>query len=613
MTIHNETFLSHRGPITCAAHVPNSHKIITSGYDSAVALFDMQTKEVNLLGYHQHLVNRISVNSTGTLAASSSSDYNVYIWDIAQRKLSNVLKGHDDDVEDFVFINDELGASVSRDWRIIIWNLTTGAINRIILGHEKDVLSINYLNNKLYTSGDDMTLRVWDINTGQQLAKFGPFETETDTCAIDSIYHRMILGCDDGIVRLFDIHTHKLLAELTGHTSAIKKVAVSPLNGDILSAAYDQKILIWDHASLSIKQQLASQSGLWERSFNWSSDGEHILAGTFDGTVLVWNAANGERLLELGQNTNQPGNACFNDVVAISANQFVSVSDDGLVRVGTLTHGHTEWQQTLTPSGGRVLMNAINYCSINRQVIAGAHNQQVYFFDETSAGLQEKKIVALQQGPINAIRSATLENYAGDLFVACYSGKIAQLSADGTLKNYINVHNNAVKALRLHPTKPIGISCCAGGSLVSWHFNGDPLINFAGHTAIIDDVSIDPSATFVASAGRDFILKIHNINDGILHNTIHLGRRSPKCLLFIAADTVIVANYWGELLRVSLIDEKIERKTIAQNGISSIAQLGDKIVVSSYDGTIYLVDIQSLTVVNQLQSMQQKVAMPAYA
>ena len=63
------------------------------------------------------------------------------------------------------------------------------------------------------------------------------------------------------------------MAEIEAHSSGIKKVAVSPVTGDILSAAYDQRILIWDAADLRQKLQLESRLGTWERSFNWSPDG----------------------------------------------------------------------------------------------------------------------------------------------------------------------------------------------------------------------------------------------------------------------------------------------------------------------------------------------------
>src|SRR5215470_10227138 len=125
-------FVRHRGPVTCVAGVPNSRMAVTSGYDGAVGLFHLDTGEVEHLGYHDHLVNRVTVNPGGTRAASSSSDYTVYLWNLEQRVLERVLRGHSDDVEDFAYIDDRTGVSVSRDQRILIWDLSTGAITRVI-------------------------------------------------------------------------------------------------------------------------------------------------------------------------------------------------------------------------------------------------------------------------------------------------------------------------------------------------------------------------------------------------------------------------------------------------------------------------------------------------
>ncbi len=606
-------FTHHRGPVTCAIEIPGSNKIITSAYDGATAIFNPDTKDVQLLGYHEHLVNRVSVNSEGTLAATSSSDYNVYIWDLEKETLKTVLKGHDDDVEDFVFISEHLGASVSRDWRIILWDLTNGSIRRIILGHEKDVLSINYHDGKLYTAGDDMTLRVWDLKTGSEIAKMGPFETETDTCAVDALTQRIILGCDDGIVRIFELNTWKLIAAIEGHSSAIKKVAVSPENGDILSAAYDQQILIWDAQTFTQKKKLDSHTSLWERSFNWSSDGKRVVAGTFDGTVLIWDVKSGTCIHEIGKQEQQHGNQCFNEVASMANGEIVVVSDDGRIRTGTLTNTESDWTNTIVPDSGRVLMNAVTSDAHTGTIITGSHDQRVHFFSKQNDVISQNYNILLGEGPINCIRISNHLQYQNNAFVACYSGAIVQLGSDGQIIQKIAAHENAVKALRLHPILPLGVSCSADGGVTTWNFDGTLFKEYKGHTAIVDDVDIDPTGTYIASAGRDFTLKIHNLDDAVLLHSIHLGRKSPKALLFLTAHIVIVTNYWGELIRVDLRNESITRATIATNGISAVAQHGEQLIATSYDGAVYLVNPDDLSVSNTLRSMVQKVELPAYA
>jgi hypothetical protein len=287
----------------------------------------------------------------------------------------------------------------------------------------------------------------------QELEKWGPFETETDTCAIDPLYGRAVLGCDDGVIRVFDIHTGETLREIAAHDAGIKKVAVSPANKDILSAAYDQKILIWDAKDFRQKIRLESKRTVWERSFNWAPDGKEVVAGTFDGTVLVWDAAAGQCIAEIGKQTHQPGNTCFNDVSANANGDIALVSDDGFVRTA--------------------------------------------------------------------------------------------------------------KALRIHPHRPLGVSCSADGILVSWELDGNLIRHFKGHTAIIDDVDIDPEGNRVVSVGRDFVLKIHRLDNGEILHALSLGKHSPKGVCFFDENTVVVTNYWGELIKVTLPGEKILRRHLS--------------------------------------------------
>ena len=593
--------------MTCAAGIPGTDEVVTSGYDGAVAVYNLTSGSVELLGFHRHLVNRVVVDAGGRRAASPSSDYTTVVWDLENRCPELVLRGHADDVEDFVFIDENFGASVSRDWRVFIWDLRTGAITNVLEGHEKDVLSISHHDGKLFTSGDDMTLRVWDLETGQQQQVWGPFESETDTCAIDPLHRRAVLGCDDGVVRIFDIDTGLTVGEIDAHASGIKKVAVSPRTGDILSAAYDQRVIVWEAESLTRRVELEARPALWERSFNWSPDGTQILAGTFDGTVLTWDAETGECEAEIGADAGVRGNACFNEVATAGNGDIALVSDDGWVRLARLTPERAEWVSKTKPESGAILMNAVACSSDPDRVLCGAHDHRLHIFDRVGDELQNERELFLGQGPINTIRVSGHAGLEGAAFVGCYSGAIVKVDPDAQVAGSFRVHENAVKALRLHPTLPLGVSCSADGILVSWDLDGTLLERFLGHMAIIDDVDIDPGGTRIASVGRDFVLKVHELDGGRLLHTVSLGRRSPKAVCFLDDDIVLVTNYWGELIRITLPDEQVLRRQIAANGISSAARSGDHAVVTSYDGSVYLVRPTDLAIANELAAMRQRV------
>jgi WD40 repeat protein len=606
-----DRFIRHKGPVTCVAAVPNSTVAVTSAYDGAVGLFDMSNGSVELLGYHNHLVNRIVVNDAGTKAASCSSDYMIFIWDLRFRRLEQVLRGHSDDVEDFVFVTDKVGISCSRDHRLLIWDLQTGAILRFIDEHEKDVLSVAYHDGKIYSSGDDKTLRQWSLTTGQLISMWGPFEQETDTCTIDPLHKRAILGCDDGFIRIFDIESGSLIHEISAHKSGIKKVAVSPRDGDLLSAAYDRRIRIWDADSLEPKFDLESAQTVWERSLNWSPDGKLILAGTFDGTVLVWNASDGQRIMEIGDQAT--GNACFNDVAASSGGDFVAVSDNGRIRLGRLTTGEAIWLNETEPAGGRMLMNAATLDDAYGMVVTGAHNHKLHIFDKAGDSLQNEVAVYLGNGPINTVRISHHTRYEEQLFVGCYGGTIFRVTRSGEVAGTIRVHEGAIKSLRLHPAEPFGVSCGADNLLLSWGFEGELLERYLGHTAIIDDVDISPAGERIASTGRDFTLKLYEFFTGKLLYSILLGHRSPKSICYFDEERVIIGDYWGTIIKFDLTTSRVSRRQIASNGISALSRSGENIIACSYDGGVYLVCPDDLRVINKIQAMKQKLAAASIA
>jgi WD40 repeat protein len=600
-------FSRHRGPVTSVAPIPGRAAAVTTAYDGAVAMFDLAAKTVDLLGYHRHLGNHVAVDSRGAFAASSSSDYDIFIWDLKLRSVRRVLRGHSDDVECFTFADDATGVSASRDRRIIVWDLATGAIRKVIEGHDKDVLSVTCHDGLIYSSGDDMTLRQWDLESGRQIRVWGPFDTETDSCAIDVLNGRVVLGCDDGFMRIFSSRTGEDIAEIAAHASGIKKVAVSRVNGDILSCAYDQRIRVWNAESFKPKLELEAHRALWERSFAWAPDGRTVLAGTFDGAVLQWDAASGRLLSKCGGSPGDDGNACFNEASVAPDGTVALVADDGLVRLINISHREARLIAAAEPAGGRCLMNAVTLDPWSDRIIAGAHDHRLHVFSRAEQKLTPLETVALGQGPINSIRVSNHKDHEGAIFAACYSGAIVRVApAEYDVQAY-PLHDGAVKALRLHPREAFGVSCSADGGLMTWTLDGRPIHDFPGHTAIVDDVDFSPDGTRIASTSRDFTVNVYDVKDARLTHSFEIGRRSPKSLCFWNSETVIVGDYWGALLKCDLRAGTVGRRTIAENGISSLSRCGDYLVASSYDGGVYMVGIEDLTVYNVYRAMNQRI------
>ena len=255
-------------------------------------------------------------------------------------------------------------------------------------------------------------------------------------------------------------------------------------------------------------------------------------------------------------------------------------------------------------------MNAVTCSEQCGLVVGGSHDHTVLIFERQADRLGAEIDVRLGEGPINSLRVAHHAGYECEIFAACYSSRIVRVSREGEIRKKIEVHEGAVKSLRLHPREALGVSCGADGLLLSWSFEGELLRQYLGHTAIINDVDLDPSGQRLASVSRDFTLKIYEVATGRLEHSIPIGRKSLKSVCFWNETTVVVGDYWGGLIRVDLDGETARRKVVATNGISSVAPSGEYVVAASYDGTIYLVR-PDLTVVRTLRAMRQKLVADA--
>jgi WD40 repeat protein len=253
-----------------------------------------------------------------------------------------------------------------------------------------------------------------------------------------------------------------------------------------------------------------------------------------------------------------------------------------------------------------MLANAVTLDDRRHVVISGCHDQKLRMTRLDGRGPHEEEEVFIGEGPINSVRVARQPGFDGQVFAACYSGAIVRIDSAGSVVDRYRLHDGAVKALCLHPTESVGASCSADGGLLSWDFSGRLLNVFPGHMAIVDDVDMDPTGTWIASVSRDFTMKVYELHSGTLLSSFALGRRSPKSVCFLDPKTVVVTNYWGSLIRIDLDNGGVISNQIAKNGISAVAKGRDGLIAASYDGGVYLVRPDDLSVVNTLRSMVQR-------
>ena len=133
------------------------------------------------------------------------------------------------------------------------------------------------------SGADDGTVRVWDLDTGQQQAELTGHNGRVHAVAVSADGRRAVSGGDDGTVRVWDLDTGQQQAELTGHKGRVHAVAVSADGRRTVTGADDSTVRAWDLEKGVEFAFFTADSEITELAV--TPAGTRVIAGTSTGQV----------------------------------------------------------------------------------------------------------------------------------------------------------------------------------------------------------------------------------------------------------------------------------------------------------------------------------------
>ncbi|CAI7621343.1 unnamed protein product [Penicillium glandicola] len=235
------------------------------------------------LNGHQGTINCIAFHSKYTSIASGSDDFTIKIWDWELGELEVTLKGHTQIVRGLDYgcpsgVAGALLASCSSDFSIKIWDPADEYKNtRTLQGHdhiailaECEIFPLLPTGKFLLSTGDDMTVRLWDISTNPGNGSVNPKHKLTlighqnfnECCSIApptsyqylaplakvstaSAAEFMAAGSRDKTIKIWDAHGTCLMT-LIGHDNWVRSIVFHPGGRYLLSVSDDKTLRCWD-------------------------------------------------------------------------------------------------------------------------------------------------------------------------------------------------------------------------------------------------------------------------------------------------------------------------------------------------------------------------------
>ena len=121
---------------------------------------------------------------------------------------------------------------------------------------------------RLATGGEENTVKIWDVETGEELQTLRGHSGDVYTVAFSPDDGRWVASAgEDSTVKVWDSRTGKLVRSFRGHTGLVSSVAFSPDGRRLVSGSRDHTVKVWDVTQLGeVPSGSESDAGRFEPS-----------------------------------------------------------------------------------------------------------------------------------------------------------------------------------------------------------------------------------------------------------------------------------------------------------------------------------------------------------
>ncbi|AFZ28390.1 WD40 repeat-containing protein (plasmid) [Cylindrospermum stagnale PCC 7417] len=490
----------HTNRVIFVTFTPDEQTLVTASEDQTVRVWDVDTGRcLRIITTHINWVLSVALNSDGRTLVTASDGKNVKFWDLASGECIKILPGYSSYVWAVAFSPDgKILATGSEDKTVKLWDVVTGECLQTLHEHSDLpngdrnasrvwLVAFNPDGQSLLSLGENQTMKLWDLHTGQCLRTVEGYSNWILSVAFSPDGQILASSSEDQQVRLWDVNTGQCLQTLQGHTNLISSVSFAPQNIDgytvdkgitsinhksqiLASGSDDTALKIWHTSTGECLQTLWGHSS-WVHAVSFSPDGQLLASGSRDKTVKIWDWYTGECLHTLVGHGDRVQTIAF----SYCGRMLVSGSDDNAIKLWDIS---TEiCLQTLSGHSDWVLSVAFSPCA---DILASASGDRTIKLWNVHTG----QCLQTFQGHIYRVRTIAFSPDGQTL---------ASGSDDQTVKLWDISTNNCLKT-------------------------------FQGHRKAVRSIAFSPNGLMLVSSSEDETIKLWDIETGECLKTLRMDR-----------------------------------------------------------------------------------------
>ncbi|MBD2018428.1 WD40 repeat domain-containing protein [Microcoleus sp. FACHB-53] len=434
---------------------------------------------------------------------------------------------------------------------------------RTLIGHLNVYsVAISPDGQTLASCGDDKTIKIWNLNTGDLLRTFTG-HSDIVWSVTFSPDGQILASCsEDKTVKIWKLDTGELLSTLLGHSEAVVSITFSPDGKILVSGSGDKTVKVWN---LSTGTQLHTLSG-YSGAILWlaiSPNGQTLVTGSEYSGIKLWELATGNFLGTFSE-------LYFLATISLDGKTLAYASDWNSSR--TIELWNLESDELLcylaTESEVNNQYSSIAVSSEGKNVAGGTEDGTIKIFDRDIG-----KLIYILCGHSKSVLSVTFSPDGQTLVSGGSDGSINiwRMSPSAETEDTIRQTQlwNCVHTLTGHSSNVSSVAISSDGQTLAsgswdntiklWNLHtGKRLHTLDAHSSSVLSVVISPDGQKLASGHSGGLLdrsfgsiNIWDLNTGeLLHNIGGYG----EVLAINPSEKTLVSSSFSSTTSPTLID-----------------------------------------------------------